>query len=244
MRKPLACTQSNIGTMKPSRLILLAFMCVVAAVDCNRVTGSNPTQLTANVVDPQSVNAVSLFNSCVGHPYPDPASPNSGKNYFWANSTNFGTNDQLKVFAACSGTITQTNNDTNDPAEFTRGWSVHLFCDNSSTSLRYFHLNIDSTHLGHHVNAGDFLGFGAMAQAGQPPSGSWQNSPNIDVAVNNGDDSRTQNYFSSLDGATFAAWSVRGVTSVSQTIKAGAPICANFSGYIGTADVFSFMPVR
>lgn len=230
--------------MKPKPLPLLALLTVFAATDCNRVTGSNPTQLTANVVDPQSVNAVSLFNSCVGHPYPDPASPNSAKNYFWANSTNFGTNDQLKVFAACSGTVSQTNNDTNDPSEFIRGWSVHLFCDHSSTSLRYFHLTTDSSHLGRHVNAGDLLGFGAMAQAGQPPSGSWQNSPDIDVAVNDGDDSRTQNYFASLDGPTFAAWSARGVTSLSQTVKPGNVTCANFSGYIGSADVFSFTPVR
>jgi hypothetical protein len=215
-----------------------------AVAGCSGVTDANPTQLTANVVDPQSVNAVSLFNSCVGHPYPAPTAPNSAKNYFWANSTNFGTNDQLREYAACSGALSQTNNDTNDPSEFVRGQSVHLFCDHSSTSLRYFHLNFAPALLGHHVNAGEFLGFGAMAQAGQPPSGSWQNSPNVDVAVNDGDDSRTRNYFSSLDGASFAAWSVRGVTSISQTIKPGNPTCASFSAYIGSADVFSFTPAR
>lgn len=230
--------------MKSHRLFVLAIGSLVAAVDCNRVTGSSPVQLTANVVDPLSVNAVSLFNSCVGHAYPETNSPNSGKNYFWANSTNFGTNDQLKEFAACSGTLSQNNDDTNDPAEFVRGWSVHLFCDNSSTSLRYFHLNVNAGLLSHHVNAGDFLGYGAMAQAGQPPSGSWQNSPNIDIAVNTGDDSHTQNYFASLDAAAFAAWSVRGVSSVSQTIKAGNPTCQSYSAYIGTADVLSFSPAR
>ena len=106
---------------------------------CKSSTAANPALLAANVADPMDLNAVSDFNSCVGHPYPDPASPNSGKNYFWPNSTNFGTNNGLKLYAACDGTTAQNSNDTNDPAEFTRRQTIHLYCDGSSTALRYFH---------------------------------------------------------------------------------------------------------
>ena len=230
--------------MKPQRMVLLVLATAFVSTDCNRVTGSNPTQLTANVVDPQSVDAVSLFNSCVGHPYPLSNAPNSAKNYFWGNSTNFGTNDQLKEFAACSGTMNQNNDDTNDPSEFVRGESVHLYCDNSSTSVKYFHLNFDPSLLGHHVSSGDFVGFAALAQAGQSWS-NWQTSSPMDIAVNVGDDSRTQDYFASLDGAAFAAWSVRGVTSISQTTKPGNVSCANWQAYPGSPnDVLSFSPVR
>ena len=68
---------------------------------------------------PASVDAVSKFNSCSGHAFPD-GSPNNAKNYFWPNSTNFSTVDQLRVFAACAGRIGQNSDDTN-PNEQDRG---------------------------------------------------------------------------------------------------------------------------
>ena len=230
--------------MRPQRVLMFGLLTVFASIDCNRVTGSNPTQLTANVVDPLSVDAVSLFNSCVGHPYPESNGPNSAKNYFWGNSTNFGTNDQLKEFAACSGTMNQNIDDTNDPSEFIRGESVHLFCDDSSTSVRYFHLNFAPALLGQHVTAGDFVRFASLAAAGQSwPN--WRTSSPMDIAVNFGDDSKTQDYFASLDGAAFAAWSARGVTSISQTTKPGNVSCTNWQAYPGSPnDVLSFTPAR
>ena len=232
-----------MATRNPLVVLALLSLAIAAAPACSPMA-PKPTQLTANLVDPLTVNAVSMFNSCVGHPYPSTNSPNSGKNYFWANSTNYGTNDQLKEYAVCSGTLDQTNADTNDPQEFVRGESVHLFCDHSSTALRYFHLNLAASLLGHHVNSGDFLGYGAMAEAGQPPSGSWQNSPSIDIAVSEGDDTHTEDYFAKLDGPSFAAWSVRGVTALSQTINPGNPTCSTWSAYIGDRDILSFSPIR
>ena len=72
-----------------ARLLVLCSVTVLGA-GCSGATDAHPALLTANVVDPQSVNAVSLFNSCEGHSYPQSNSPNSAKNYFWPNSTNFG----------------------------------------------------------------------------------------------------------------------------------------------------------
>jgi hypothetical protein len=236
-------TPMRIPNRRRSR-VMLAAAALCAFAGCSHTTDSNPIQLAANAVNPLDVNAVSQFNSCVGHAYPETNSPNSGKNYFWPNSTNFGTDNQLSEYAACSGTISQNNDDTNDPAESVRGETVHLYCDGSSTSLRYFHINLTASLLGHHVKAGDLLGYGVTTQAGQAPASSWQNSSNIDIAVNAGDDSRTQNYFSSLDAPTFAAWSVRGLTSMSQTIVPGDPSCATFASAIGGIGIFSFTPSR
>jgi hypothetical protein len=59
--------------------------------------GGPPLSLPVNVVDPATVNAVSRFNSCVGHAFPLQNSPNSGKNYFWPISSNQSTNDQLRL---------------------------------------------------------------------------------------------------------------------------------------------------
>ncbi len=210
---------------------------------CHHPTDSNPILLTANIVDPQSVDAVSKFNSCSGHAFPESNSPNSAKNYFWPNSGNFSTNGVLQEFAACNGTIGQNSDDT-DPNEQDRGNTVHLYCDGSSTALRYFHITLTTGTLGSHVSAGQALGFATMVGTGQTASGTWQNSSNFDIAVVDGNDNSTSDYFANLDGPTFAAWSARGLTSLSQTINPGNPTCANFGSNPGSPDIFSFTPVR
>ena len=228
---------------RPPRLALAPVVFLVAAAGaCHSPSGpSGPSVLlTANAVDPASVDAVSKFHSCSGHAFPD-GSPNSAKNYFWPNSTNFSTNDRLREFAACDGMVSQNSDDT-DPNEQDRGRTYHLFCDNSSTMVRYFHLNLTSVALGAHVHAGDVLGFGAMVGTGQAPSATWQNSSNIDIAVSDGDDNQTENYFSKLNASALAAWASRGVTDPSQTINAGSPACSDFLSGVGSPDIFSFTP--
>ena len=207
--------------------------------------GSGPAvALTANVVDPESVNAVSDFNSCSGHPFPENTSPNSAKNYFWPNSTNFSTNGVLPEYAVCNGTAGQNSDDT-AANEQDRGQTLHLYCDNSSTSVRYFHLAFTQGLLGQHVHAGDLMGYASMVGTGQAPSVTWQNSSNFDVAViQKGNDNTTQNYFAALDASTFAAWAARGLTSVVQTVNPGNPTCASFLSAPGSPDIFVFTPAR
>ena len=108
------------------RNFLFAGLLCTAAAGCHSATASNPTLLTANIVDPASVNAVSDFNSWAGHNFPQTNSPNSAKNYFWPNSTNFSTTNVLKEFAACSGTVGQNSDDTN-ANEQDRGQTFHLY---------------------------------------------------------------------------------------------------------------------
>jgi len=226
--------------MSPGLAVATALVAGSAAA-CRNPAGPSgpPVLLTANVVDPASVNAVSKFNSCSGHAFPD-GSPNSAKNYFWPTSVNFNTTNVLREFAACSGTVDQNADDT-DPNEQDRGRTYHLNCDGSSTLVRYFHLNAQ-VGLGQHVVAGDVVGFAVMLGAGQQPSATWQNSSNFDIAVSDGDDSHTENYFSKLSAAAFAAWASRGLTSVSDTINPGNPTCSSFRSSVGDADVFSFTP--
>ena len=191
-----------------------------------------------------TVNAVSKFNSCVGHAFPQPNSPNSGKNYFWPTSANFNSTDQLRLYAACDGTTGQNNDDTNDPSPSatSRGPSIHLFCDNSSTGLRYFHINVTPGTLGQHVKAGDFLGYAVMLGTGQTPAATWPFSSNFDIAVIEGDDSVTVDYFAKLTASAFAAWAPRGLTFLSQTLFPGNPTCASYSSYIGDPGILSFTP--
>jgi hypothetical protein len=193
--------------------------------------------LPANVADPATVNAVSKFNSCSGHAFPQPSSPNSGKNYFWPTSSNQSTNNQLRLYAACDGTFNQNTNDTNDPSPIaaSRGPSVHLFCDNSETGLRYFHINYTGT-LGQHVRAGDFLGYAAMLGTDQTPAATWQFSSNFDVAVIEGDDSVTVDYFAALTSSAFAAWAARGLTSVTQTLNTRVPSAAVTTRTLATRE--------
>jgi hypothetical protein len=135
-------------------LVVVLAALSVSPLACTSATASSPRSLTANVVDPNDVNQVSKFNSCEGHAYPEQNSPNSGKNYFWPNSTNFSTNTVLKEYAACDGTAGQTAQDQSADQQ-DRGRTLHLVCDNSSTRLRYFHVNFTSAVVGKHVSAID-----------------------------------------------------------------------------------------
>ena len=83
-----------------------------------------------------------------------------------------------------------------------------------------------------------------MLSAGQSVSNMWQNSSNFDIAVYEGDDNSTEDYFAKLDAPTFAAWSARGLTSVAQTINPGNPTCTSFTSNPGSPDIFSFSPAR
>lgn len=224
-------------------LFLLLSVCVAA---CQNATGPSSTYVElVNVVDPESVNAVSLFNSCVGHPFPQPNSPSSGKNYFWPNSTNFSTNDRIRVLAACTGVVRQNSSDTSGDQQ-DRGRTVHLFCDGSSTSLRYFHLNFASSLLGQRVGAGEFMGYAALVGVGQAPSPipAWYYSSNFDVAVMDGNDSKSENYFARLSAAAFAAWSARGLTSLSQTANPSNRTCTSYNSDVSNPDIFVFSPSR
>ena len=227
-------------TMTKRALAALLFT-LASPLACKSTTAANPVLLTANVADPNDLNAVSDFNSCIGHAF---NGNNSAKNYFWPNSTNFSTNGVVKLFAACNGITSQNSDDTNDPQEFTRGQSIHLSCDNSSTALRYFHITYPPGSLGQHVTAGAFLGTATMVGNGQTPSNSWQYSSNFDIAVVEGEDDRSENYFSKLDGPTFAAWAARGVTSVSQTIVPGNPNCTSYNANVGGPGIFVFTPAH
>ena len=191
-----------------------------------------------------TVNAVSRFNSCVGHAFPQPTSPNSGKNYFWPSSAYTSSRNQLRVYAACDGTISQTASDTNDPAPIAlgRGQSLHLYCDNSSTGLRYQEVTFVPDIVGQRVRAGDLVAYANLLGNGQSPSTAWQFSSNFDIAVFEGDDSATVNYFAKLNASTFAAWSARGVTSVAQTASAGNSTCASYSSDINNPGILSFTP--
>jgi len=185
-----------------------------------------------------------MFNSCSGHAFPESNSPNSAKNYFWPDSTNFSTTNQLQEYAACTGTIGQNQDDT-AANEQDRGFTVHLYCDGSSTALRYFHLNFTPGLVGQHVVSGAPLGYASMVGTGQSPSATWQNSSNFDIAVIDGsNDDNTEDYFSKLNPATFAAWAARGVTTVASTINPGNPTCTSFGSTIGDRDVISFVPIR
>jgi hypothetical protein len=212
-------------------------------VSCKSVTDSTPILLTANIADPMDLNAVSDFYSCAGHAYPLPTSPNSGKNYFWPNSTNFSTNNVLKLFAACDGTTGQNGDDTNDPKEYIQGQSIHLWCDGGGTFIRYFHVNYAPGSFGH-VTAGQFIGYASLLADGAPPADKWQESMNFDISVGeNGNDSNSEDYFAKLSPAALAAWEARGVTSVSQTIAPNTP-CASYSSNIGDPWIFVFTPSR
>jgi len=228
--------------VSPRTAIVLALLISSLSACGSPTAPGDALMLPANIVDPESVNAVSAFHSCAGHAYPQQNSPNSGKNYFWPNSTNFSTTNVLKLFAACDGKITQESSDLS-PNEFDRGQTVHLKCDNSSTSLRYFHLNYTPGLIGRHVGAGETLGHASMIGTGQSPSDRWQFSSNFDVAVSDGSDDNTINYFAKLGPSAFGAWGSRGLTSPSQTLAANQT-CGTYTSNIGDPGVFSFTPAR
>lgn len=223
------------------RMCCLVLLLTIAPLGCG-ITDANPVLLSANVVDPQEVNAFSQFESCVGHAYPLPTSPNSGKNYFWPNSTNVSSNNLLKLFAACDGKLGQNGDDTNDPREFVQGESAHLWCDGSSTAIRFFHVNVTPGLLGRHVTAGSIIGFASLLGAGDQPTTDWRFSENFDISIVDGDDSKGENYFSKLDATAFAAWSARGITSIAQTIAPSPTVCATYSSNVGNPGIVVLKP--
>ncbi len=226
------------------RTLALIAISVGSPLACKPVTDAHPVVLTANIADPQDLNAFSQFGSCVGHAYPLPTSPNSGKNYFWPNSTNFSTNASLKLMAACTGVINQNDDDTNDPREFVQGQTIHLYCDGSSTAIRYFHINYSPGSLGQHVAAGAFIGYASLLQDGAPPAAIWQQSQNFDISVVDGDDNNAENYFAKLDTAAFAAWGARGLTSLSQSYASPTRDCSTYSSNVGDPGIFVLTPGR
>jgi hypothetical protein len=227
------------------RALVLVWISAASPLACKSSTESRSILLTANIAAPADLDAVSQFNSCAGHAYPEPTSPNSGKNYFWPNSTNFSTNDVLKLFAACDGVTGQNNDDTDDPNEYIQGQTIHLYCDASGTGVRYFHIIYPPGSLGQHVSAGAFIGYASLLQSGAAPASSWQESENFDIAVIEGDDdSKTVDYFAALDASAFAAWAERGVTSVAQTIYPGNQTCTTYSSNIGDPWIIAFSPAH
>ena len=201
-----------------------------------------PILFGTNIVNPSDVNAVSKFYSCSGHPYPEQNSPNSQKNYFWPNSTNFNTSSSIAIYAACDGTINQTNDDTNDTSGSsgtTRGMTVHLFCDNTSTALRYFHLN-PTGQIGGHYSAGNQIGYADVFGGG---SVIWQNSSNFDVAVSDDNDNSTVDYFLKLNVSAWQAWSPRGLTDITQTWVSAPITCPSFNALVtDSVNIYSFSP--
>jgi len=152
--------------------------------------------------------------------------------------------NQLREYAACDGTISQPADDTNDPSPIatSRGQAFHLYCDNSSTGIRYQEITFTPGILGQHVRAGDVVAYADLLGNGQSPAATWQFSSNFDIGVFEGDDSVAVNYFAKLSPAALAAWAARGVTSVAQTLNPGNPTCASFGSNIGQPDVVSFTP--
>ena len=223
----------------------VAFSCLLICL--SPLACGSPTepsiQLLANIVDPNDVNAVSAFNSCQGHPYPQPDARNSAKNYFWPNSTNFSSTTLLKEFAACDGIVDQSTQDKGAD-QIDRGRTVHLYCDGSSTRLKYFHVTFAPSILGQHVKAGTLIGYAATLGNGQMPSMSWMYSSNFDIAVSEGSDDNTVDYFVKLSGLALAAWSARGLSAATPTTRAGNVTCGSYNAIFTAPDVIVFSPAR
>ena len=58
---------------------------------------------------------------------------------------------------------------------------------------------------GQHVTAGTLIGYAATLGNGQTPSRSWKYSSNFDIAVSEGSDDNTVDYFAKLSGPALAA---------------------------------------
>lgn len=85
-----------------------------------------------------------------------------------------------------------------------------------------------------------------MVGVGQAPSpiSAWYYSSNFDVAVADGNDSATENYFTRLSPAAFAAWNARGVTLLSQTVISGNSTCSSYNSDISNPGILVFSPTR
>jgi hypothetical protein len=140
--------------------------------------------------------------------------------------------------------ITQDTDDTNDPSPqaASRGPSIHLYCDNSETGLRYFHINFPAGLIGQRVKAGDFMGDAVLLGTDQTTSPIWQNSSNFDIAVFEGDDSNAVDYSAVLSSPALAAWATRGLTTITQTIVTPAPTCSTYNSNIGDPGILVFVP--
>ena len=103
-------------------------------------------------------------------------------------------------------------------------------------------ISFDAGIVGQHVTAGQLIAHADLLGNGQSPAPSWQYSSNFDIAVFNGDDTNTINYFAALSADAFGVWAARGVTSVAQTLNPGNPTCAAFNSYIGQPDIVAFTP--
>lgn len=226
-----------------TRSVALACLLIcLSPIACGSPTEPS-IQLLANIVDPNDVNAVSAFNSCQGHAYPQPTAPNSAKNYFWPNSTNFSSTALLKEFAACDGLVDQSTQDKGAD-QIDRGRTVHLFCDASSTRLKYFHVNFEPSILGKHVKAGTLIGYAATLGVGQTPSTSWRYSSNFDIAVSEGSDDNTVDYFAKLSGPALAAWGARGLSAATPTTRPGNVSCGSYNAIFTAPDVILLLPAR
>ncbi len=79
--------------------------------------------------------------------------------------------------------------------------------DDAAKGIRgeYFHVNFAPSILGQHVTAGTLIGYAATLGNGQTPSRSWKYSSNFDIAVSEGSDDNTVDYFAKLSGPALAA---------------------------------------
>ena len=243
VRRHLCQLDSLLVCAMSPRLVVAALVWVcLSPLACASPTAPS-LLLLANVVDPDDVNAVSAFNSCQGHRYPQPDARNSAKNYFWPNSTNFSSTTLLKEFAACDGRVDQSAQDKSSD-QIDRGRTVHLYCEGSTTRLKYFHVNFDPRILGQQVKAGAFIGYASTLGTGQTRSTSWLYSSNFDIAVSEGNDENTVDYFGKLSATALSAWRARGLTSAMQTTRAGNISCSGYNAIFTAPDVIIFTPTR
>ena len=206
---------------------------------------SGPPASLVNPVDPAEIHHVSKYNSCCGHAYPEQDSPNSAKHYFYPVDSLVNTNDRIHVYAACAGKVVQENRDMDSQAipgiGEPRGQHFHLYCDGSSTRLRYFHVNHAAALLGSHVDAGALLGTADVrCQVGTPPNP--EQCSDFDVAVSDHSDEETASLFSRLTPEALAAWAPRGLTSVSQVLRTPAPTCEAYACAHEEPDTFTLSP--
>ncbi|MEO7363105.1 MAG: hypothetical protein ABI120_22420 [Gemmatimonadaceae bacterium] len=72
----------------------------------------------------------------------------------------------------------------------------------------------------------------------------WLYSSNFDVAVSEGNDDKTEDYFSKLSATALAAWSARGIGAATLTTRADNPTCTSYNATFGLPDVILFTPAR
>ena len=178
-----------------------------------------PVQFTVDAIqNPAQIAKVSKFHSCLGHPYPDQNSLNSGKHYFFpvTNSEDTGPSDgsqptpapghaPITLVAPCNGSlllassdISANSGDMQDPPNGfseARGYAYHFSCSGSQTSLRFFHLVLAPTiAVGQTVPAGTVLGIVDIRCTPYFPG----NCSDFDIAVSEQYDEAVVDYFSKL----------------------------------------------